>query len=79
MAAERVSKIKGWLALVLLAFGLVWNLDLSVSSPHHAVRQVACFVVLVGLLVLASWFRGRRRIRDEQSFASYLQKQRWDS
>ena len=79
MTAKSVSKLKGWLALVLLVIGLAWNWDLTVSSSHRSARQAACFVVLVGLLVLASWYRGRQRIRDDQFLASYLQKQRWDS
>lgn len=78
MTAERLRKIKGWLALVLLVIGLVWNWNWTVSTSHHAARQATCFIVLVGLLVLASWIRATAN-SDDQFFASYLRKQRWDS
>ena len=79
MTAEQVSKIKGWLALVLLVIGSAWNWNLAVSSLRRPARLPASFIVLVGLLVLVSWFRGRQRIRDDQLLASSLQKHRWDS
>ena len=79
MTADRVSRIKRWAALVLLTVGLQWNLVLGDAPWHHAARQGACFTVFIGLLILVSWYRGRRRIRENHFFVSYLQKQHWDN
>lgn len=76
MQLETVSKVKGWVALVLTCLGLfmvVTFAPLPASSPD---RLTASVLTLVGLAFGISWIRGRRRIRELEFGARRLPRTR---